>query len=282
MNKLSNMFNLVNVFKNRLEFNFVKFVSVNSRSSIRLGFTLAEVLITLGVIGVVAALTLPTLINNYEKQLTVTRLKYSYNIFSNLIRRSEADHGNITEWGLDAEGNKEYNLDSQKVIRTQFILKYILPYLQGARFSDSKMKTYADYGYKTPIVTRDGDVWGPLDGAPPIIQLANGSLLIVSFATMTGSDGKTLLSGLYFVVDINGPSGKNQIGKDVFFFCIPFVVNTKVLFYQSYTVSDDNHIRLNPSRANRTYVLNQCKATGFHCGYLIQMDGWQIRDDYPW
>ena len=31
-------------------------------------FTLAEVLITLGIIGVVAAMTLPTLINNYKKQ----------------------------------------------------------------------------------------------------------------------------------------------------------------------------------------------------------------------
>ena len=45
-------------------------------------FTLAEVLITLGVIGVVAALTLPAFINNYEKHVTLTRLKYSYNIFS--------------------------------------------------------------------------------------------------------------------------------------------------------------------------------------------------------
>ena len=31
------------------------------------GFTLAEVLITLGIIGVVAAMTLPTLIQNYKK-----------------------------------------------------------------------------------------------------------------------------------------------------------------------------------------------------------------------
>lgn len=37
-------------------------------------FTLAETLITLGVIGVVAALTLPTLINSYKKQVTTARL----------------------------------------------------------------------------------------------------------------------------------------------------------------------------------------------------------------
>ena len=38
-------------------------------------FTLAEVLITLGIIGIVAAMTIPTLITNYQKNITITRLK---------------------------------------------------------------------------------------------------------------------------------------------------------------------------------------------------------------
>ena len=137
-------------------------------------FTLAEVLITLGVIGVVAALTLPAFINNYEKHVTLTRLKYSYNIFSNMIRRAEADYGDITEWGIDADGRQEYDSQNQKIIRTQFTLKYILPYLQGAEFTDSRTKTYAEYGYKTPIVMPSGKVFGPLDGFPPIVRLSNG------------------------------------------------------------------------------------------------------------
>ena len=39
------------------------------------GFTLAEVLITLGIIGVVAALTIPQVVQNYQKQATATALK---------------------------------------------------------------------------------------------------------------------------------------------------------------------------------------------------------------
>lgn len=39
------------------------------------GFTLAEVLITLGIIGVVAALTMPALVANYKKQEAVSKLK---------------------------------------------------------------------------------------------------------------------------------------------------------------------------------------------------------------
>lgn len=38
------------------------------------GFTLAEVLITLGIIGVVAAMTIPTLIANAQKHSAVTGL----------------------------------------------------------------------------------------------------------------------------------------------------------------------------------------------------------------
>ena len=47
------------------------------------GFTLAEVLITLGIIGVVAALTLPSLIDNYKKQEYVARLPKGISILNN-------------------------------------------------------------------------------------------------------------------------------------------------------------------------------------------------------
>lgn len=38
------------------------------------GFTLAEVLVTLGIIGVVSAMTVPTLMQNYQRQSYVTQL----------------------------------------------------------------------------------------------------------------------------------------------------------------------------------------------------------------
>ena len=44
----------------------------------RVAFTLAEVLITLGIIGIVATMTIPTLLANYQKKVTATRLKTSY------------------------------------------------------------------------------------------------------------------------------------------------------------------------------------------------------------
>ena len=48
----------------------------------RAGFTLAEVLITLGVIGIVAALTMPALIANYQKKVLETRIKKFYSVLN--------------------------------------------------------------------------------------------------------------------------------------------------------------------------------------------------------
>ena len=49
----------------------------------RVAFTLAEVLITLGIIGVVAALTMPALISNYKKTVYVKQLKKSVSVIEN-------------------------------------------------------------------------------------------------------------------------------------------------------------------------------------------------------
>ena len=55
-------------------------------------FTLAEVLITLGIIGVVAALTIPTLISNHQKKVYVTQLKKSVNTLTNGFKLILADN----------------------------------------------------------------------------------------------------------------------------------------------------------------------------------------------
>ena len=45
-------------------------------------FTLAEVLVTLGIIGVVASMTMPTLMNNQRKVVLENQLKKQYNVMS--------------------------------------------------------------------------------------------------------------------------------------------------------------------------------------------------------
>lgn len=83
------------------------------------GFTLAEVLITIGIIGVVAALTLPPLIQDYREQATVTRVKKFYSVFSQAYAMAVQENGTIDNWGLkdtemyeDDDGNSLHSEES--------------------------------------------------------------------------------------------------------------------------------------------------------------------------
>lgn len=64
-------------------------------------FTLAEVLITLGIIGVVAAMTLPTLISDYKTKVTVNRLSSTYSILTNAFNLMISENGSITDYGTN-------------------------------------------------------------------------------------------------------------------------------------------------------------------------------------
>lgn len=76
------------------------------------GFTLAEVLITLGIIGIVAAMTLPTIVSKYQEKVLVERLKQSYSIFSQAylraVRRTVLRIHGILENLLQWRGLKNY------------------------------------------------------------------------------------------------------------------------------------------------------------------------------
>lgn len=96
-------------------------------SKVLKGFTLAEVLITLGIIGVVAAMTLPSVINHYQKQATALKVKKFYNMMNNAVNRSVVDNGDINTWYPERKSNN-YN-DNVNFLKT-----YILPYIKYDRY----------------------------------------------------------------------------------------------------------------------------------------------------
>lgn len=63
-------------------------------------FTLAEVLITLGIIGIVAAMTIPSLVQDYREKAQVTRVKKFYSVFSQAYAMALQDNGPFDTWGL--------------------------------------------------------------------------------------------------------------------------------------------------------------------------------------
>lgn len=61
------------------------------KNKIKLAFTLSEVLITLGIIGVVSVMTIPTLISKYQKHIIEANLQESYSIIQQVMKYTEYD-----------------------------------------------------------------------------------------------------------------------------------------------------------------------------------------------
>ena len=92
-----------------------------------LAFTLAEILITLGIIGIVAAMVIPSLINAYQKHVAVTRLKQIYAQIAQSMKFSEADNGDISGWEMTGSPSNSHNRDNgEKFAKTLFPIRNIL------------------------------------------------------------------------------------------------------------------------------------------------------------
>ena len=144
-------------------------------------FTLAEVLITLGVIGVIAAITIPSVIKHYQKQAWTTQLKKSYTILNQAILMYMADQGITTLESLNSD------------LRDLNVLK---KYIKSTDIR--KMENYK-YTYLNSNVEQSD-----LDGRDALI-MADGTIL---FKTTSNT----------YIIDINGNKGPNKYGRDIFQF----------------------------------------------------------------
>ena len=88
-----------------------------------MAFTLAEVLITLGIIGIVAAMTLPSVINKIQNKDKTARLKKFYSSINQAVNRSIVDNGDPVYW---VETLAYHNSDSLYDWFDKYIMKYTI------------------------------------------------------------------------------------------------------------------------------------------------------------
>ena len=100
------------------------------------GFTLAEVLITLGIIGVVAALTIPTLISNNNKRIVETHLQEASSTLQQAYKMSLVDYG----LNHEREGFTPNDADAA----LEMFNKYYVPYI---KFNQVKKSANGVFGY---------------------------------------------------------------------------------------------------------------------------------------
>lgn len=171
------------------------------KGSCKKAFTLAEVLITLGITEVVAALLMPSLISSYQKKLTVNRLKATYSQFAQAIARSEVDNGNMSEWDLEDLRNNYGNSSAIKV----YVQKYIEPYLNIIYDSGGFIQNES---YQVYIRTLNGKT--SVSSARHYCNTLNNGVYICYNANFGVS------SEIVAHIDINGKKLPNTYGIDIF------------------------------------------------------------------
>ena len=171
------------------------------------GFTLAEVLITLGIIGVVAAMTLPSLIQKQQKKAFLSQAKVVYSILNNAIEAAKVKYGtDIDNWEFLETGN---NLDRSMF----FAEKYLIPNLKVSEYCKKSANSSAckhsigSYGYKGSDFTS----FEPQEAFGTTLVLSNSAILSVQVG-----DIHLIKSRVRILYDVNGLKGPNFMGKDVF------------------------------------------------------------------
>lgn len=180
-----------------------------------LAFTLAEVLITLAIIGVVAAMTIPTLMKNSE---TVERVSTLKEMFSTLTQASSSainDNGTPDQWNLIAQDSLEGATN---------VLKMISPYIKITKICAAEDKSCTPNEiYKA----ENGAEYNYLSGNNSIAALLNNGTIIAVQIWETncewdwgGANANLKNVCAQLTVDVNGFKKPNTFGKDTFLFLL--------------------------------------------------------------
>ena len=222
------------------------------------GFTLAEVLITLGIIGIVAAMTIPNLITKLKNQRTEAILKEDYSILQQMM--ISANDAGAVSISTSYEGGVN-NID----IISSWFKTYFLPYIKVARvcYDEKGCWSSSTYYLNGSLFSQDTGC----GGATVSFVLNNGSYICMD------DYGKTLYSGFgvktdaeysyVFFIDTNGDKQPNTVGKDIFILVFKEEVGNLV-----------------PAGIDKTEeeVKENCSKSGngIMCMTLVKNRGWKI------
>ncbi|RAI09376.1 MAG: hypothetical protein DK841_09385, partial [Candidatus Melainabacteria bacterium] len=213
---------------------FSRFTSHFSRK--RTAFTLAEVLITLGIIGIVAVITLPTIINNYRVKVLENQFKKADSIIQQAVQKTANEYGYSSITELNMAGNCNGHVAYPNYLQLEAQMPDIneiweRQFLNVKRMNDSEM-----YWRNIPC----NSFWGTRISLSYYCLGPHASYMIlpdgVTVSPLFAVDGACHQVLMMAVFDINGPyKGPNRIGYDIFRYqtvdynkmCNPNIVNSE-------------------------------------------------------
>lgn len=184
-----------------------------------LAFTLAEILITLGIIGVIATMTIPSLIQTTQNKAWVTSARKAFSVISQATLTSVSQNGDVSGWTI-TDG-------SSPAILSLYTNLYA-PYLKVSNVCQATTGCWASgytkalngsvnalastdslgLGYNTVLFTL-------VDGANVDMDVWNQSDISTYFGVTI-----TLPNSVVFWVDVNGAKSPNKVGRDTFAFVL--------------------------------------------------------------
>ena len=235
---------------------------------LKLGFTLAEVLITLGIIGVIAALTIPTLIMNYRKIVVENQLKSTYSIISQAIKLAEVENGVGFEINSSSIGDYNdvngYSFEHSEYVFDTYFRKYFKILNAYSKSDTQTFFSYRQYNGHNMIYPSKSKCY----------KLVNG---IGICYTANGNDDMG-----YFYIYLN-PNKKVKIaGRDVFSLEFKRVNGTFKLYQMIDDVYKDSERQkyIDGCVSSNTFPVSYY--TGLMvCSFLIWHNNFKIPDDYP-
>ena len=202
----------------------------------KVAFTLAEVLITLGIIGIVAAITLPTIINNYRVKVLENQFKKADSIIQQAVQKTANEYGYSSITELNMAGNCNGHVAYPNYLQLEAQMPDIneiweRQFLNVKRMNDSEM-----YWRNIPC----NSFWGTRISLSYYCLGPHASYMIlpdgVTVSPLFAVDGACHQVLMMAVFDINGPyKGPNRIGYDIFRYqtadynkmCNPNIVNSE-------------------------------------------------------
>lgn len=184
------------------------YASIQSKD-VRIGFTLAEVLITLGIIGVVAAMTIPTLLANYKANKLRTQFLKTYSVVQQVFKQMEADDVSTNPKDYVrgvADGNGEF-------------YKTFKNHLTGAT-NCGDVLTKRISNVPCLYINYEKPVYKTLDGNNDIDNhLFDDGQLVLPDGTLLLFEQGNGLNYIWVFADINGlKNPPNRLGYDLFAF----------------------------------------------------------------
>ncbi len=206
-----------------------------------IGFTLSETLITLGIIGIVAAMTIPTLLSSWQAKQVSTKLKATHSILVRAMRMAEEEYGGIESW----------ELDNWSVASSTKIFNNIKPFLKILQdCGDKDVNSHCINKTYKRLNGVSHNSYGEKEYVHPFVLLNGTSIFAHSRINEDKLEGEVIL----FFVDINGPKPPNMWGRDLFAyaynngFLYPYGAK-QIYYWKDYCVSK--------------------RSTGYGCAYYV-------------